>query len=478
LPDSLTDTTDFNGNFCVTTLRQGTFNIQAVHLVSKTRALIWEVLVPKNQETVSVPQTSLKKCGTVQILLPDSSGSGTGTVYIPGTTFFTSLDKGRAIIDSVPAGTVLAVRFIDTSDTTRNRVVTTNISVSSGDTATIADTSLWKHSMNLYLNTASTGAAVFGTVENFPVLVRLTAGNFSFGQAKADGSDCRFTKSNGSPLPYEIERWDASLRSAEIWVKVDTVFGNDSSHFITMYWGNPNAAGASNAAPVFDTSNGFQGVWHLGDPQGAPVKDATLNHYDGIPSDTSPVTAAGIIDGANAFDGLSNYIQMKGTKSGKLDFPQDGFYTVSAWVFANKLNNVQQMIVSKDNQRQYHLQMKLNNWEFSVFIDSTGYESVRWPAAVNEWSHIVGVRNGSSSLLYVNGVRVDSVDTITAAVQLPRNTSYDVTIGKISQNPDSSTFHFNGVIDEVRMSNVSRSPDWIKLCYMNQKASDRLVIFK
>jgi hypothetical protein len=37
---------------------------------------------------------------------------------------------------------------------------------------------------------------------------------------------------------------------------------------------------------------------------------------------------------------------------------------------------------------------------------------------------------------------------------------------------------FKGIIDEVRVSRVANSNDWTKLCFMNQKANDALVIFK
>ncbi len=37
------------------------------------------------------------------------------------------------------------------------------------------------------------------------------------------------------------------------------------------------------------------------------------------------------------------------------------------------------------------------------------------------------------------------------------------------------SFNFNGMIDEVRVNNISMSSDWIKLCFMNEKAQDALV---
>jgi hypothetical protein len=37
---------------------------------------------------------------------------------------------------------------------------------------------------------------------------------------------------------------------------------------------------------------------------------------------------------------------------------------------------------------------------------------------------------------------------------------------------------FIGCIDEVRVTSTAQSPDWIKLCYMNQKSDDLLVLFQ
>ena len=41
-----------------------------------------------------------------------------------------------------------------------------------------------------------------------------------------------------------------------------------------------------------------------------------------------------------------------------------------------------------------------------------------------------------------------------------------------------SYLNFYGGIDEVRIESVARSTDWIKLCYMNQKALDAVVEFR
>jgi biopolymer transport protein ExbB len=55
----------------------------------------------------------------------------------------------------------------------------------------------WQHHRNITLNTSSTGAGVTANVDKFPVAINLNSGNFDFSQAKADGSDLRFSKTDG-----------------------------------------------------------------------------------------------------------------------------------------------------------------------------------------------------------------------------------------------------------------------------------------
>ena len=84
-----------------------------------------------------------------------------------------------------------------------------------------------------------------------------------------------------------------------------------------MYWGNEDAQDRSNAAAVFDTASGFQGVWHLAGDQNE--YDATANSYDGV----AYGRLSGII-GKGSFDGTSSHIKMPNTANSKLNFPENG----------------------------------------------------------------------------------------------------------------------------------------------------------
>ncbi len=140
----------------------------------------------------------------------------------------------------------------------------------------------WNHYTNVILNTQATGANIATAQAGFPVLVRLTSTTptFSFGQAQSGGQDIRFAKSDGTHIPYQIERWNSVNQIAEIWVKFD-VNGNDNTQYFVMYWGNAAASDSSNGANVFSSSNGFLGVWHLKEQGNSNVggyADATGTH--------------------------------------------------------------------------------------------------------------------------------------------------------------------------------------------------------
>jgi biopolymer transport protein ExbB len=153
--------------------------------------------------------------------------------------------------------------------------------------ATADDYSAWTYCGSVVLNTTASGADISNNIIDFPVLVNLTGNNFPFDKAKGSGEDVRFAKTDGTHLAYQIERWDSIGAAAAIWVKVDTVYGNNSSQKILMYWGKSDASDSSNGEAVFDTSDAFRGVWHLKDGY-----DATYRNNDGTNNGVSIVDAA------------------------------------------------------------------------------------------------------------------------------------------------------------------------------------------
>ena len=124
----------------------------------------------------------------------------------------------------------------------------------------------WQHSGTINIITTPDGAdlPVAASENNFPLLVRLTNGFFDFSQAKAGGADIRFS-SGTTPLPYQIEEWDAAGGKASIWVLIPNIKGN-AVQPINIHWGNAAATSESSGSAVFSAGSNFLSVFHLDDP--------------------------------------------------------------------------------------------------------------------------------------------------------------------------------------------------------------------
>ncbi|MBN1761163.1 MAG: DUF2341 domain-containing protein [Chitinispirillaceae bacterium] len=477
LPDQWQVLTDAQGEYRLEGISAGTFTIEAVS--AGLKALVRGIEANGERVEVVVDTCRLRKTGTIFVRLTGTTSGEGDYVYAPGTSVFTVITTrdsiaGQTVLSGVPAGIYTDLLYVEATDSLSTDLLGDTVTVQPGDTVASAYAA-WKYSRRLYFNTTVSGADVPSNVYDFPLLVRLSDAAFDFSQAQNGGEDIRFTKSNdGLPLVYEIERWDSANGMAELWVKVDTVFGNDSTQSIIMYWGNPAAIDMSNGAAVFDTATGFQGVWHLAEAGNTMVKDATINRYDGTPTGmTSNSAVNGNIGGAQALDGSTSFFTMANTAAGTLNFPVSGPYTVSAWVYIDTIDTIYHTIVSKGNQ-QYNLGIMASEWGFSVCPAGGGWDVSTSPATSKAWVHLVGIRNGTRQHLYVNGYCVDST-IVNSYPEFTREIGYDLVIGSI---PDDSFYFFNGIIDEVCISGVERDPAWIKLSYMNQKANDLLITFR
>jgi hypothetical protein len=365
-----------------------------------------------------------------------------------------------------------------------------------------ADYSAWTGSRNIVLNTSASGANVAGNVTKFPVLVRLTQNEANIvAAAKPGGADIRFSKADGTtPLPYQIDTWEPW--GASIWVLVDSVKGNNSTQFIKMYWGNPAANSESNVPPVFDTANGFVGVWNLGNAAGASprpnsVVGAPTAQFRNAPITQQPVR--GIIGMADSLtgqlgsdndadgneDGKSIHLDMSGTTPypGYANFT--GGISYSVWVNpnGNYLNYERFLQIVDDttnaaggssDTRIMFLRHTANNGSLAVRtagLNTNNGNSVNFPQHGGAWKQVAFTKapGNSSVLMYVDG---QLFHTLAASAEIPNTPRPYAWIGR-SFNP--TDYYLNAKVDAPMLSKVARSADWMKLSFENQKASNSLV---
>ena len=473
------DTTDAAGAFSVEARDSSVnYSIVAIRQKSRTRALLSGIII--SGDTTRVEDAVLALPGVIVAGAPDSADLVNGYLYIPGTGIAAFFGNGRtALLDQVPAGIISSVNYRSGTASGAPLVLASGINIAPNDT-TVIPYPQWRYSINLHLNTASSGAGISGNVFDFPVLVRLSAETFDFGQARNDGTDIRFAKLNGVSLPFEIERWDVNARRAEIWVTIDTIRGNDSNQSVTMFWGNPNASVYSNGAAVFDTSFGFAGVWHMGENEGGVV-DATGNSYTGMNSGTT--AAAGMIgNGRNFVNG--NFIKVSGL------FNTPANVTLSAWVNSDTMswglnNNRGQEVVSLGDYALVRLDDThglgvcgtFQNKPIAPGPDSSFVYTSSIKYLANTGWHFVAYSINTAAhtqVLYIDGVQAAVTNDVNPICYSGLGT--DTYIG-IHANGEK-IYNFSGLMDEVRVNNSTKGADWIRLCYMNQKNQDALVKFE
>ncbi len=332
--------------------------------------------------------------------------------------------------------------------------------------------SQWGQHRNRYINTTLNGANVPLNVVGFPLLVRLDSSNFGagFAQTKGNGADIRFTKAGDAVrFPHQIERWDSAGKKADIWVLVDTVKGNSRTQFIRMHWGKSDAADSSRGAAVFDTSRGFQAVWHLNELAADSARDATANRFHAAPA-SSPGSAAGIVGLSRSFNGTSQHFEVPGSASGKLNFPLNGTYTLSAWAFIDAGSTAVDRVIAAKHDNQYALKISTDSrWQFFEYdgnwtIVGATYETARW-------TYLTGVMSGRDTYLYVDGVLAESnLDCCEGGGS--RNETSNFFIGRAGE---SARRWWWGNIDELNVSSVARSANWTLLSYETQKPSSKVV---
>ncbi len=318
----------------------------------------------------------------------------------------------------------------------------------------------WKHSGTIAILTTPDGANLPASarVEGFPLLVRLNKETFDFSRAQPRGDDLRFT-ADGRTLAHQVEHWDPE-RGAAIWVRVPVIQGN-TRQLITLHWGKPDAPSTSSGAAVFNESNGYIVAMHLGDPA-----DAMKDEVGAVkPVDAGTQSVPGLIGLARRFDdgkGIACGDKITGLPTGSASS------TTQAWVRAQRVNTT--VVGWGNEQAQGKVVMQLRSpphLRMDCYFSNGGVVS-KGRLPMSHWMHVVHTYSPGDSRIYVNG----QLDGVTREKGSPLNirSPARMWIGGWYGN-----YEYQGDIDELRISKVARSADWVRLEYENQKPLQTLV---
>ncbi|MCD6023789.1 MAG: hypothetical protein K0Q91_705 [Fibrobacteria bacterium] len=343
------------------------------------------------------------------------------------------------------------------------------------------DYSQWAFSRGIAINTNATGANVASSnAYDFPLLIRLTkAQGEVFANSRANGADIRFTLEDGvTRLPHQIERWDSVNQVAAIWVRT-TIYGSDwTPTGIRMYWGNGMAADSSSGPKVFNDANGFRAVWHMGNKFTIPDRanavasaggGGTLMRRDQMLAVTPTPGLIGFADSlrGNGLGDDGDHLQV-----GTLLAPGgDGSATLTMWVKPDAGGASTLAFFGNSGANDIFSLGRSASGKVMARIKGASDRTVYGPDASltpGEWQMIAAVTNGSTLTLYRNGVQIAS-GTGSNFTNVSRSLNF---IGRSGITSDSA---FGGLIDEVTLSKVARSAEWIRLAYETQRPENSAV---
>jgi predicted acyltransferase (DUF342 family) len=309
----------------------------------------------------------------------------------------------------------------------------------------------WTKCRNITI--ANTGTT---TLSNFPAYIDLAYDS----DMQSNYYDIRFINTScangGFELDFEIETYTAS--SADVWVEIDNLPAAGTT--IAVYYGNASATSGENINGTWVSSH--KGVWHLSENTSATNQDSTSNSNNGTPQN-SPASTSGKIGKALDFDvGDKTHIDLGTDNSLDLSTGNSPDWTISLWVkpfsdFGD--NEYPAMYVYGDYGASVGLSSRygpddgrIEHWrnDANALYNNTNLN-------INAWNHVVVTRDNSTTTFYLNGNANGSDDSV--------NINQDNSGSFIGGWTDYENGDLKGLIDEVRVSNVVRTPDWIKQSY-------------
>ncbi len=304
-------------------------------------------------------------------------------------------------------------------------------------------------------NQTAATVSIFGTYSN--LIGKIT-----------DASTCNdfiLTDSASTLLPFEKAGCDPASGIISYFTKMDLSSTVDVTFY--AYYGK---SGDTDHQDVTTTwSNGYVYVAHLSNGVTLSLADSSASAATFTNTNTVTATSAQI-DGGAATNGSSNYLQYTGTIS-------DGTAssTIEAWAYAGStsagVHNIFARGVTIGSGVTYGQQLRRNGsaWEFYTHIGGGGADCGAVYAAgvtATTWTYVVGVHDITvpGVVVFTNGVQRTSQACAGSGLQDRAGTNYawgaDIVDG-------AATSYWNGSLDELRISTVARTANWLATQYNN-----------
>ena len=291
---------------------------------------------------------------------------------------------------------------------------------------------------------------------DFPVLISITDADFihnpGVGVESANGFDIAFSAGDGTTaLDFQLESYNSGTGEIIFWVRFPTLSANSDTQFFIYYGDNTIVTDQSSTSTW---NSNYQLVMHM--DGGATETDLTSNGNDGTGTENGTggiAVVTGQIGSARDFErGDGDFISVPDDAS--LDIT--GEITMSFWF--NQESAVTPDFITKGTNAAYEAATRNGiRTRFRKNNSNALTTGASFPLSNATWVYLTYVQTSSGMEIYQDGELVASNTNTTAF-----DTNNDAL--QISRSGDA----VDGIMDEVRISDIARNADWIATEYNNQ----------
>jgi hypothetical protein len=317
----------------------------------------------------------------------------------------------------------------------------------------------WSYSTKITISPAN----VDDDLTDFPDMVNINSTDLR-DNARSDGYDILFTDGErDTKLDHEIERYDSSTGNLTAWVKIPFLSESNET-VIYMYYGNSSADDQQNVYGVWE--NGFVGVYHMSEGSGPLANSASPRYYAGRAF--SPTRANSVVGYGQEFKGAGSddafYVGDLGIADGV-----NTNITVSAWFKPDYtiMTAWEKFFCKRTSDSTDYVYFISLTDDYRIYAHTNGDSGAYINVHNNQTFYATLTYDGAIRRLYVN----DKLENDETRNEILWASVAPTVIGSREANSQN----FGGIMDEVRFSNVARSPAWIKAEYFNMNASESFI---
>ena len=341
----------------------------------------------------------------------------------------------------------------------------------------------WKQRIALTIDSSK----IDSDLTHFPVMIRISGKCGAseqdltrvFDEVGVEDQKIAVTDSTGVQQLYvEVEKWDSTNEEAILWVsRADWVIASAADTVIYLYYDADkddntyfvDVPGGTPGERVWDSN--FVLVDHMQDgADTSHTRDSTSNDNDGTKGAANePLEATGKIGEAQDYDATDDALTVTDASSIQNVFDSGG--TLEAIIYANsdgegnagRIGDKVAWYLATTNEAAS--KVKLTFWyDFDGAADGT-WATTSTEVDIDTYHHVMVVYDngavGNNPIIYVDGEVVTLTESTTPVGTRVTDVGSDLDIG----NDAATGSTFEGILDEVRLSDTDRSAGFAKASY-------------